>query len=176
VPLFRELKMKGKAAEQFYEVEGEIRDVVAVGKDQAHVRVWTKRPDSRMPKATALYERTFTAVKSGESWTFQLHILLAGTPVIEKVKRRTTDGKEVEVYAEHDSSGSNDEKTWKECKPIAHAGREGMIKEITAALAKYAEVLKTSQNPDRAGSKRRLQNAERSPRVPDAASSLLSFR
>jgi len=139
-PLLGVFAKKGGLGEHFYEVHGEIRTVQVSGKDRAHVRVWTKRPDWRKRSESALYERTFTAVKSGGRWTFQLHEF-GGTPVLKKVKRTSPDGKEVEVYAEHNPKG--DEKNWEELKPISYDGREEDLNQEAATLAKVAEILRT---------------------------------
>jgi hypothetical protein len=141
-PLLGVLSKKGGLAEHFYEVQGEIQEVKPAGKDQALVRVWTKRPDWRKLSETALYERTFTAAKIGDQWKFQLHTF-GGTPVLKKVKRTASDGKEVEVYAEHYPKGGPDEKNWVQLPPISYDGREEFLKQEAAELVKFAEALRT---------------------------------
>jgi hypothetical protein len=128
-------------AEQFYETQGEIREVKTVGKDRAHVRVWTKRPDWAKRSESALYERKFTAVRIGDQWKFQLHTF-GGTPVLKKVKRTAPDGKEVEVYAEHNPKGAN-VKDWEELEPISYDGREEVLKREALNWAKFTEILGT---------------------------------
>lgn len=126
---FAEIVAPGRLADHFYEVGGEIAEVKAAGKDRAHVRVWTKRPDWRKKSEDAIYERRFTAVKIGGVWKFHLHSIAGGTPVLKKVKR-TRDGKEIEVYAEHTSKGGIDERDWVELDPIDHGGRTGPSEEL----------------------------------------------
>jgi hypothetical protein len=137
-----DIAKKGFLADHFYETQGEIQEVKDVGKDRVHVRVWTKRPDWQKQTETALYERTFTAVKSGDQWKFQLHTF-GGTPVLKKVKRKTLDGKEVEVYAGHEPKVVTDQKTWVELKPISYDGREEDLKQEAEMWAKAAVALKS---------------------------------
>jgi hypothetical protein len=141
-PVFWGPPKQGELAEQFWEARGEIREVKEIGNGRALLRVWTKRPDRRKPSETALYERTFTAVKVEDQWKFQLHSPAQGSPVLKAVKRTGADGKEVEVYAEHDPKGQADETKWEELKPISYEGDEEDLKQYAAELAELPEVLR----------------------------------
>ena len=140
MPLFSDgITKKGYFADHFYEVRGDIVEIKAAGKNRAHVRVWTERPDWRKPKEKAIYERKFTAVKVGEVWKFHLHDIAGGTPVLKKVKRMK-DGKEIEVYAEHSLKNVTDESTWVELDPIDHTG-DATPPAAAVMLTKLLEIL-----------------------------------
>ncbi len=132
---------KGDLAAHFYEVKGEIQGVSPAGKDRAHVVVWTRQPDLRKPSEVVTYERKFTAVKIDKQWKFQLHTI--SSPVIKKVKRQGPDGKQIDVYAAHDTKGSSKEKDWEEIKkPNSYDGKESDLKVQAATWAKAAGIIR----------------------------------
>jgi hypothetical protein len=129
-------------AEHLYETVGAIQELKSIQKHKVHVRVWAKRPELGRKSETALYERTFTAVKDGEQWKFQLHTF-GGTPVVKKVKRKIADGKEVAVYAEHYPKTASDESTWVELEPISYDGHDEILKQVAAFWARLAGTVQT---------------------------------
>jgi hypothetical protein len=157
-PMSRE--KKGDLAEHFYEVQGEVREAKEAGKDQAHVVVWTKRPDWRDKSEVALYERKFTATKAGDGWKFHLHGF-GGTPVLKKVKRTTPEGKEVEVYAEHDPNGSANEKDWKELPPICYEAPADYVPPESRFLAKCAEIFQAQTEQVKKGAYKTRDEAQK---------------
>ena len=63
--------------------------------------------------------------------------------MVKKVKRTTPEGKEIEVYAEHDPKGSPEQKNWEELKPTNYDGQEEGLKQYAAGLAKLTKVVQT---------------------------------
>jgi hypothetical protein len=150
---FLEQFHKPKLAERYYEARGTIHEVKDLGKDRALVTVWTKGPRFGND-AERIYERKFTAVKVDGQWKFQLQPPYGGgSPVVKKVKRTAPDGKAVEVYAEHDPTGSpGDEKNWKELKPSTYEGAEEELRLEAEFYAKFTEMLSTQMEQVHKGS------------------------
>jgi hypothetical protein len=157
-PMSRE--KKGDLAEHFYEAQGEVREVKEAGKDQAQLVVWTKRPDWQNKSEVALYERKFTASKVGDRWKFHLHAF-GGTPVLKKVKRTAPDGKEVEVYAEHDPNGSVNEKDWKELPPIRYEVPADYVPPEAGFLAKCTEIFQAQTEQVKKGAYKTRDEAQK---------------
>ena len=144
--------------QDFNEVKGgNIRDV-ARRQRPWHVVVWTRQPDLRKPSEVVTYERKFTAVKIDKQWKFQLHTI--SSPVIKKVKRQGPDGKQIDVYAAHDTKGSSKEKDWEEIKkPNSYDGKESDLKVQAATWAKAAGIIRVQTEKVMKG---KLLHAQRS--------------
>jgi hypothetical protein len=149
---FLEQFHKPKLAERYYEARGTIREVKEIGKDRVLVTVWTKGPRIG-DDADRIYERKFTAVTVDGQWKFQLPPPLGGgSPVVKKVKRTTSDGKVVEVYAEHNPKGSPDQKNWEELKPSSYEGAAEELKLEAGLCARFADILQTQMEQVQKGS------------------------
>jgi hypothetical protein len=143
---------KPNLAEVYYQARGTIREVKEAGKDRAVVTVWTKGPRFG-DDADRIYERKFTAANVDGRWMFQLPPPFGeGSPVVKKVNRRAADGKDVEVYAEHNPKGTPDQKKWEELKPSSYEGREKELKLVAEMYAGAAEVLSTQAERVQKGS------------------------
>lgn len=134
---------RGSLNNRYQETRGTIHEMKKAGKDRLHITVWIKEPLFGSRKDGAIYERKFTAVKSDGQWKFQLRIPIGGSPVVKKVQRIASDGKDIEVYAEHNPKGSSDMKNWEELKPTSYADTEEDLKRAAAQLHEFALVIQS---------------------------------
>ena len=143
-----------------------------------HVVVWTRQPDLRKPSEVVTYERKFTAVKIDKQWKFQLHTI--SSPVIKKVERQGPDGKQIDVYAAHDTKGSSKEKDWEEIKkPNSYDGKESDLKVQAATWAKAAGIIRVQTEKVMKGSyshaKKRIRRLQRKRRQLGCAQEVVAF-